>query len=99
MSSHGRTLFILYVDGMIITRDDSQYIAFTKENLIEQFLMSDLGYLRYFLRIKASSTLEGSLVTALLRLPWSLMFVFVPRMVAWSTLALLTLIFHIMCIF
>jgi hypothetical protein len=32
---------------MIITGDDSQHIAFVKQRLSEQFLMSDLGPLRY----------------------------------------------------
>ena len=44
---------------MIITGDDSQYIAFVKERLSEQFLMSDLGPLRYFLGIEVTSTPEG----------------------------------------
>ncbi|WVZ84953.1 hypothetical protein U9M48_031919 [Paspalum notatum var. saurae] len=57
-SSRGRTL-LLYVDDMIITRDDPQFIAFVKARLSEQFLMSDLGPLRYFLGIEISSTHEG----------------------------------------
>jgi len=56
-SSRGRTL--LYVDHMIITGDDSQYIAFVKACLNEQFLMSDLDPLRYFLGIEVSSTPLG----------------------------------------
>jgi len=55
-SSRGRTL--LYVDH-IITGDDSQYIAFVKACLSEQFLMSDLDPLRYFLGIEVSSTPLG----------------------------------------
>jgi hypothetical protein len=47
----GRTLLLLYVDDMIITGDDSEYIAFVKTHLSDQFLMSDLGPLRYFLEI------------------------------------------------
>jgi len=57
-SSRGRTL-LLYVDDMIITGDDSEYIAFVKARLSEQFLMSDLGPLRYFLGIEVSSTPQG----------------------------------------
>jgi hypothetical protein len=49
ISPHGRTLFLLYVDDMIITGDDSEYIAFVKAHLRDQFLMTDLGPLRYFL--------------------------------------------------
>jgi len=58
-SSRGRTLLLLYVDDMIITGDDPQFIAFVKARLSEQFLMSDLGPLRYFLGIKVSSTPQG----------------------------------------
>ena len=58
-SPRGRTLLLLYVDDMIITGDDSEYIAFVKARLSEQFLMSDLGPLRYFLGIEVSSTSDG----------------------------------------
>ena len=56
-SHQGRT--ILYVDDMIIIGDDSQYIAFVKERLSEQFLMSDLGPLRYFHGIEVTYTPES----------------------------------------
>jgi hypothetical protein len=56
ISPHGRTLFLLYVDDMIITGDDSEYIAFVKARLCDQFLMTDLGPLCYFLGIEVSST-------------------------------------------
>uniref|UniRef100_A0ACD5ZVU4 Uncharacterized protein n=1 Tax=Avena sativa TaxID=4498 RepID=A0ACD5ZVU4_AVESA len=55
-SPRGRTLLLLYVDDMIITGDDSEYIAFVKARLREQFLMTDLGPLCYFLGIEVSST-------------------------------------------
>ncbi|WVZ52468.1 hypothetical protein U9M48_003522, partial [Paspalum notatum var. saurae] len=55
-SSRGRTLLLLYVDDMIITGDDPQFIAFVKARLTEQFLMSDLGPLRYFLEIETEET-------------------------------------------
>jgi hypothetical protein len=58
-SPRGRTLLLLYVDDMIITGDDSEYIAFVKARLNEQFLMSDLCPLRYFLGIEFSSTPSG----------------------------------------
>jgi hypothetical protein len=44
---------------MIITSDDPEYIVFVKAHLNDQFLMSDLGPLRYFLGIEISSTTEG----------------------------------------
>jgi hypothetical protein len=68
-SAHNRTIFIhvsprgstllLYVDDMIITGDDLEYIAFVKAHLSDQFLMSDLGPHRYFLGIEISSIHEG----------------------------------------
>jgi hypothetical protein len=57
VSPRGRTL-LLYVDDMIITGDDLEYIAFVKAHLSDQLLMSDLGPLRYFLGIEIS-TPEG----------------------------------------
>jgi hypothetical protein len=59
VSPHGKTLLLLYVDGMIITGDDTDYIAFVKARLSDQFLMSDLGPLQHFLGIEISSTPEG----------------------------------------
>uniref|UniRef100_A0ACD5V8W4 Uncharacterized protein n=1 Tax=Avena sativa TaxID=4498 RepID=A0ACD5V8W4_AVESA len=44
---------------MIITGDESEYIAFVKARLRDQFLMTDLGPLRYFLGIEVSSTSDG----------------------------------------
>uniref|UniRef100_A0ACD5ZUU5 Uncharacterized protein n=1 Tax=Avena sativa TaxID=4498 RepID=A0ACD5ZUU5_AVESA len=44
---------------MIITGDDSEYIAFVKARLRDHFLMTDLGPLRYFLGIEISSTSDG----------------------------------------
>jgi hypothetical protein len=59
MSPRGRTLLLLYVDDMIITSDDPEYIAFVSACLSDQFLMSDLGPLRYFLGIEISCMPEG----------------------------------------
>jgi hypothetical protein len=58
VSPCGRTLLLLYMDDMIITGDDSEYIAFVKTHLSDQFLVSDLSPLRYFLGIEISSTHE-----------------------------------------
>jgi hypothetical protein len=58
MSHRDRTLLLLYVNNMIITDDDPGYIAFVKTHFSDQFIMSDLGPLWYFLRIKIS-TPEG----------------------------------------
>jgi hypothetical protein len=58
-SYRGQTLRLLYVDRIIITSDDSEYITFAKSRPHEQFFMTDLGPLRYFLRIEFSSTSDG----------------------------------------
>jgi hypothetical protein len=44
---------------MLITRDDSKYIAFVKVRLSEQFHMSDLGSLSHFLGIEVACTPDG----------------------------------------
>jgi hypothetical protein len=59
VSPRGRTLLLLYVDDMIITGDDPEYITFVKARLSDQFLMFDLDPLRYFLGIEISFTSEG----------------------------------------
>ena len=58
-SDRGRTLLLLYVDDMLITGDDQKYIAFVKKKLSEQFKMSDLGHLSYFLGIEVDRTNDG----------------------------------------
>ncbi|WVZ56848.1 hypothetical protein U9M48_007320, partial [Paspalum notatum var. saurae] len=58
-SPRGHTLILLYVDDMLITGDDLEYIAFVKACLNEQFHMSDLGSLNYFLGIEVSSIPDG----------------------------------------
>jgi hypothetical protein len=58
VSPCGRTL-LLYVHDMIITGDNPEYIAFVKARLNDQFLMSDLGPLKYFLGIEISFMHEG----------------------------------------
>jgi hypothetical protein len=57
VSPRGQTL-LFYMDNMIITGDDPEYITFVKARLSDQVLMSDLGPLRYFLGIEIS-TFEG----------------------------------------
>jgi hypothetical protein len=97
VSPRGRTLLLLYVDDMSITGDDPEYISFVKAHLSDQFLMFDLGPLRYFLEIENSFMPEGFfisrevfrifsielllLITRLLRLPWSSMLTLHPLMV------------------
>jgi hypothetical protein len=59
VSPRGMTLLLLYMDDMIITGDDLEYLIFVKDRLSDQFLMSNLGPLRYFLGIEISSTSDG----------------------------------------
>jgi hypothetical protein len=59
VSPRGRTLLLLYVDGMVITSDDPEYIAFVKAHLSDQFLISDFGPLRY-LGLRSPPLLNGS---------------------------------------
>ncbi|CAM8902375.1 unnamed protein product [Rhodiola kirilowii] len=58
-SSRGRTLLLLYVDDIIITGDDSDYITFVKDKLHTLFLMTDVGPLSYLIGIEISSNPEG----------------------------------------
>jgi hypothetical protein len=44
---------------MLITGDDPEYITFVKDHLCDQFMMSDLGSLSYFLGIEIESTAAG----------------------------------------
>jgi hypothetical protein len=55
VSTRSRTL-LLYVDDMILTGDDPQYIMFVRPHLSDLFLMFGLSVLRYFLGIEFSST-------------------------------------------
>jgi hypothetical protein len=50
----GRTFLLLYVDDMLITRDDVEHITHVKQQLGEQFQISDLGPLSYFLGIEVT---------------------------------------------
>jgi hypothetical protein len=59
LSPQGRTLLLLYVDDMLITGDDPQHISHVKKHLSEQFQMSDLGPLSYFLGIEVLQSSKG----------------------------------------
>jgi hypothetical protein len=58
-SERGRTLLLLSVDDMLITGYDQKYIVFVKRKLSEQFKMSDLGSLSYFVGIEVDCTNDG----------------------------------------
>jgi hypothetical protein len=62
-SDHGITLFLLYVDDMIITGDDVQGIQDLKRFLGQHFEMKDLGPLSYFFGLEVSSSFNGYYLT------------------------------------
>ena len=55
----GITLIHLYVDDMIITRDNFAGICSLQHFLSQHFEMKDLGTLSYFLRLKVTSLSDG----------------------------------------
>ncbi|RVW35033.1 Retrovirus-related Pol polyprotein from transposon TNT 1-94 [Vitis vinifera] len=57
------TMFIVYVDDIIITGDDEEGIGNLKKLLAREFEIKDLGQLRYFLGMEVGRTKEGIVVT------------------------------------
>ncbi|GKV02865.1 hypothetical protein SLEP1_g15248 [Rubroshorea leprosula] len=60
-TNHGMVLLLLYVDDMIITRDDMSGIHDVKQFLSHKFEMKDLGVLSYFLGLEVTSSDDGYL--------------------------------------
>ena len=58
-SSAGIILILLYVDDMIITRDDSAGIRSFQHFLSQHFEMKDLGTLSYFLGLEVTLSSDG----------------------------------------
>ena len=58
-SDRGKILLIVYVNDIIITRDDKQGIDDLKRYLQNSFRTKDLGKLRYFLGIEVARSKEG----------------------------------------
>ena len=58
-SSIGITLILLYVDNMIITRDDFAGIHSFQNFLSQHFEMKDLGTLSYFLGLEVTLSSNG----------------------------------------
>ena len=52
-------MLLLYVDDMLITRDDMEHISSMKKQLGEQFQMFDLGPHGYFIGIEVSHSTKG----------------------------------------
>ncbi|KAI3441648.1 AAA domain-containing protein [Psidium guajava] len=63
ISSAGCTILLLYVDDMIITRDDRAHIEHTKRHLKHHFSMKDLEPLRYFLGLEITRNSRGILLS------------------------------------
>jgi hypothetical protein len=51
-TNHGIVVIVIYVDDLIITRDNDVNIFDLKKLLKQKFEMKDLGELRYFLGIE-----------------------------------------------
>jgi hypothetical protein len=51
-TDHGIVVIVIYVDDLIITRDNDADIFNLKKLLKQEFEMKDLGELRYFLGIE-----------------------------------------------
>jgi hypothetical protein len=51
-TNHGIIVIVIYVDDLIITRDNDAYIFDLKKLLKQKFEMKDLGELRYFFGIE-----------------------------------------------
>lgn len=56
-------LFIIYVDDIIITRNDEEGIESLKKLLVREFEIKDLAQLRYFLDMEVGQTKKGIVVT------------------------------------
>ena len=52
-------ILVLYVDDLILTCSDPKLITHVKSSLKQNFEMSDLGHLHYFLGLQVLQTKEG----------------------------------------
>ncbi|GKV11406.1 hypothetical protein SLEP1_g22667 [Rubroshorea leprosula] len=62
-TTRGMVLLLLYVDDMIITRDDVTGVEELKQSLNQKFEMKDLSVLCYFLGFKVTSFDDGYLLS------------------------------------
>ncbi|CAN1239948.1 Retrovirus-related Pol polyprotein from transposon TNT 1-94, partial [Linum grandiflorum] len=61
-SATGITVLLIYVDDMILTGDDMDEIARTKQALQEHFHLKELGHLSYFLGLEIQRSPKGIFV-------------------------------------
>ncbi|XP_021748443.1 uncharacterized protein LOC110714251 [Chenopodium quinoa] len=57
-----QTIVLVYVDDLLITGDDDDYVSIFKKQLDEEFTIKDLGEMRYFLGLEVSNTCKGTLL-------------------------------------
>lgn len=57
------TVLIVYVDDIVLTRDDSKEMARLKGELFKGFEIKDLGQLHYFLGMKVARSMQGIVVS------------------------------------
>ena len=57
------TFFIVYVDDIILTRDDSEEILKLKKLLAIEFEIKDLVTVKYFLRMEVARSKEGIVIS------------------------------------
>ena len=53
------TALIIYIDDMIITKDDTKEISRLQEQLSAEFEMKNLGGLKYFMGIEVARSRRG----------------------------------------
>jgi hypothetical protein len=63
-SSQGKvTTLIVYVDGIVLTRNDDGEIQNLKQSLANEFEIKDLGSLKYFLGIEVARSKHGIFIS------------------------------------
>ena len=62
-------ILVLYVDDLILTGSDPKLITHVKSSLKQNFEMSDLGHLHYFLGLQVLQTKEGIFLSQSKSLP------------------------------
>ena len=63
-STHGKvSALIVYVNDIVVTRDDLIEIGKLKYYLVDEFKSKDLGSLRYFLGIEVARSKRGTLIS------------------------------------
>ena len=57
------TIVIVYVDDIIVTRDDFEEIERLTKKLAKEFEIKDLGTLKYFLGIEVAQSRKGIFIS------------------------------------